>query len=61
MPAFKIGDEVVVGLDPQRIEDLIDFKIEKCPNCGVKLRVPKAKGKLKITCKNCQHTFVIQS
>lgn len=61
VPAFKIGDEVVVGMDTQKIEALIDFTIEKCPSCGLKMRVPKAKGKLKITCQHCQHTFMIQT
>ena len=29
----------------------------KCPNCGQQLRVPKGKGKLHITCRNCGNSF----
>lgn len=29
----------------------------KCPNCGQCLRVPKGKGKLTITCRNCGVSF----
>ena len=61
VPAFKIGDDVVVGLDTQKIEALIDFQIQRCPNCGIRIRVPKNKGKLKITCQSCKTEFVIQT
>ncbi|WP_265457720.1 hypothetical protein [Enterococcus sp. HY326] len=36
----------------------IQAVIFKCDNCGQSLRVPQGKGKIKITCKNCQHTFI---
>ena len=29
----------------------------KCPNCGQQLRVPRGKGKLSITCRNCGVSF----
>ena len=29
----------------------------KCPNCGQQLRVPKGKGKISITCRNCGVSF----
>ncbi len=29
-----------------------------CPNCGTKLRVPKGKGKIQITCPVCQNSFI---
>ncbi len=29
----------------------------KCPNCGQQLRVPKGKGKLSVTCRNCGVSF----
>lgn len=29
----------------------------KCPQCGTVLRVPKGKGRIRITCKNCSHVF----
>ena len=33
------------------------YKIFKCPSCGVKLRVPRGKGKIKVTCRQCGATF----
>lgn len=33
------------------------YKIFKCPNCSQKLRVPKHKGKITITCSVCGTTF----
>ena len=29
----------------------------KCPNCGQQLRVPRGKGKVTITCRNCGVSF----
>lgn len=29
----------------------------KCPNCGQQLRVPRGKGRLSITCRNCGVNF----
>ena len=35
-----------------------DAPLFKCPQCGVTVRVPKGKGKIKITCPKCRTTFV---
>ncbi len=29
----------------------------KCPQCGTVLRVPKGKGRIRITCRSCSHVF----
>lgn len=29
-----------------------------CPNCRKELKVPKGKGKIKITCPYCRHNFI---
>lgn len=34
-----------------------DHRYFKCPNCGQQLRVPKGKGKITITCRNCGVSF----
>ena len=34
-----------------------DYKYFKCPNCNAKLRVPKHKGKIVITCPKCSTEF----
>lgn len=33
------------------------YKVFKCPSCGVKLRVPRGKGTLRITCRQCGAQF----
>jgi len=61
VPAFIIGDESIVGLDRQRIEQLLDYTVEACPSCKHRTRVPKGKGTIKVTCKACAHQFVIKT
>lgn len=34
-----------------------DHKYFRCPNCGQLLRVPKGKGKISISCRNCGASF----
>ena len=33
------------------------FKILACPNCSQKLRVPRKKGRMTVTCKKCNKKF----
>ena len=40
-----------------KMEQRKEYKIFKCPSCGVKLRVPRGKGKIKVTCRQCGATF----
>jgi len=48
--------EIAKGLKDQK-----DFKIVKCPNCGQKLRLPRGKGKITVTCRKCSHQFKMKS
>lgn len=59
VPTFVIDNQVIVGFDHKRIMDLLDYRVEKCPSCGAKMRVPKDKGKIRITCHECQHKFIL--
>ena len=34
-----------------------DHRYFKCPNCGRYLRVPRGKGKITVTCRNCGISF----
>ena len=40
-----------------RYNDRKSFKYIKCPNCKNYSRVPKGKGKIKITCRVCKKQF----
>lgn len=35
-----------------------DYVYMSCPNCKEELRVPRGKGKIKVTCPKCKHSFI---
>ena len=37
------------------------FKIVSCPKCGQKLRLPRKKGHITVTCKKCKHEFKMKT
>ena len=37
------------------------YKYIKCPNCKFEMKVPKGKGKIRVTCKSCGKKFEIKS
>jgi len=39
------------------IKDFQTYKYFRCPNCKQKLRVPRGKGKVAVTCFNCHTEF----
>lgn len=59
VPAFLIGEDLVVGLDTAKIESLVDYNVVSCPSCTARLRVPKGSGKLLVTCPKCKTDFKI--
>ncbi len=34
------------------------YKYFKCPHCGLKLRAPRGRGKIQVTCQRCHAQFV---
>ena len=61
VPSFVIGNEVVQGLDKGRIETLLKRMVIKCESCSAKLRVPRGKGTIKVTCPKCQSSKTIKT
>ncbi len=61
VPAFFIGDDVVVGFDQAKLLQLIDHRLVECPKCGQKLRVPVNKGKIEVICPKCAEKFVVNT
>jgi glutaredoxin 3 len=57
VPAFFIGDDVVVGFDIKKIEELLDYLIVDCTKCSSKLRLPKNKGNIVVSCPKCKNEF----
>lgn len=45
----------------QRMEQKKYYRFYKCPKCGITTRVPKGKGKIRITCPKCGESFVRKS
>lgn len=61
VPAFVIGEETVVGFDRLKIESLLDYTVESCPSCEKRVRLPKGKGKVRVTCKACNTVYDIMT
>lgn len=41
-----------------RVRDIGKYKYFKCRACGAKLRVPRKKGKVQVTCPKCKMSFI---
>lgn len=44
-----------------RFRDRKTHRYFKCPHCRQRLRVPRGRGKINITCPHCQHQFIRKS
>lgn len=60
VPAFFIGDDVVVGLDKARILKLVDHRVVECPVCHTKVRVPINKSDIIAKCPKCKNKIDIK-
>lgn len=49
------------NLIKRQIKDRKLYKYFSCPQCGKTLRVPKGKGKVRVTCPNCANSFIKES
>ena len=61
VPAFLIGEDLVVGLDKVKILQLVDHRVIECEKCSTKLRVPVDKGTITVKCPKCSHVFNVNT
>ena len=47
-----------VSLCRQMWKERKTYKYFRCKNCGAYWRVPKGRGKIEITCRNCKHKMI---
>ncbi len=44
-----------------RMKQRKDYRFYRCPSCKARLRVPKGKGKVSVTCRGCGAKFIKKS
>ena len=56
---LELKDRVLgfFGKQKRTAEDLKTNHIYKCPSCGQKIRIPRGRGKIIVTCPKCRHEF----
>ncbi len=58
---WRYGLAVKKNRDRQRWEQRKIYRFYKCPSCRQKVRVPKGRGKIAITCPKCRTEFIKKS
>lgn len=57
VPAIIIGKDVVVGLDKNKILELVDHRLVRCPECKTAVRIPTKEGKINARCPKCKSSL----
>jgi NADH pyrophosphatase NudC (nudix superfamily) len=57
---FKLKSAMLrfLGNTMERLRQYRTHRIFTCPSCGQRCRVPKGKGRIRITCKRCGARFI---
>ena len=60
---LKYKNQVVRFFNKEKrmMQDRVKFHIYTCPSCGQKIRIPRGKGKIAITCPKCKNEFIKKS
>lgn len=45
----------------QEWKDRKTYRYFKCPQCGQRMRAPRKKGKIRVTCSKCAHVFITKT
>jgi len=61
VPSFYIDGDIIVGFDQNALLKHIDFKIFTCKKCDTKMRIPKDKGTILLTCSGCQTKYKVRT
>lgn len=62
LPVFHFSDcEPLFSNLKKWFNEKKNFKIVKCPRCSQKLRLPRHKGRITVTCKRCLHEFKLKT
>ncbi len=61
VPSFYIEGEIIVGLNTVALMKYKDFKLFTCKKCEKKMRIPKDKGTIIVTCSNCNTKYKIKT
>lgn len=59
VPTFLIGEDIVIGLDKDKILSLVDHRVVECASCQKKVRVPINKPNIIAKCPNCKNVISI--
>lgn len=49
------------GFQKRRVSERKTYKYFKCPGCKQRLRAPKGRGKIEVTCQKCHNVFQIKT